>query len=258
MFGGCQAGIASLTAQLGVPGQAGIVYAAMGVVSAAVGLALGALPARFGLRLRWRVATGAALVLSVPLLFTDGLWPLYAVVTVLGAAYAPHLITAFALTERVVEPARLAEAMAFAASSLVAGQAVALAVSGRLAEAYGPSGAFAVAVGAAALCLTLALVTRVPAARPRPRPSSRPSRRSRRSRRPRPPPIRPAPPPAPAPAPPPAPPPATPAAEAPPDTVLSEPPGPRPRTAVRCRVPVRPPAPCPRPAATVPRAPPGR
>ncbi|MEU9006380.1 MFS transporter, partial [Streptomyces sp. NPDC048551] len=58
-----------------------------------------------------------------------------------------------------------AEAMAFAASSLVAGQAVALAVSGRLAEAYGPAGAFAVAVGAAALSLTLALVTRVPAAR---------------------------------------------------------------------------------------------
>ncbi|MFB7463226.1 MFS transporter [Streptomyces sp. NPDC056224] len=164
MFGACQAGIASLTARLGVPGQAGIVYAAMGVVSAAVGLALGALPARFGLRLRWRAATGAALLLSVPLLATDALWPLYAVVTVLGAAYAPHLITAFALTERVVEPARLAEAMAFAASSLVAGQAVALAVSGRLAEWYGPAGAFSVAVGAAALALSLALVTRVPSA----------------------------------------------------------------------------------------------
>ncbi|MFJ8164111.1 MFS transporter [Streptomyces sp. NPDC096136] len=166
MFGACQAGIASLTARLGVPGQAGIVYAAMGVVSAAVGLALGALPARFGLRLRWRVATGAALVLSVPLLFTETLWPLYAVVTVLGAAYAPHLITAFALTERFVEPARLAESMAFAASALVAGQAAALAVSGRLAESYGPAGAFAVAVAAAALCLAVALVTRVPSARP--------------------------------------------------------------------------------------------
>ncbi|GHI86715.1 MFS transporter [Streptomyces xanthophaeus] len=165
MFGACQAGIAALTDQLGVPGQAGIVYASMGVVSAAVGLALGALPERFGLRLRWRAATAAALVLSVPLLFTDSLWPLYAVVTVLGAAYAPHLITAFALTERAVEPARLAESMAFAASSLVAGQALALAVSGRLAEWYGPAGAFAVAVGAAALSLTLALVTRVPATR---------------------------------------------------------------------------------------------
>ncbi|MEU3772802.1 MFS transporter [Streptomyces sp. NPDC032472] len=165
MFGACQAGIAALTARLGVPGQAGIVYAAMGVVSAAVGFALGALPARIGLRLRWRAATAAALVLSVPLLLTHTLAPLYAVVTVLGAAYAPHLITAFALTERAVAPARLAEAMAFAASSLVAGQAAALAASGRLAEAYGAAGAFAVAVGAAASALLLALVTRVPAAR---------------------------------------------------------------------------------------------
>ncbi|MEW2135326.1 MFS transporter [Streptomyces sp. NPDC005409] len=165
MFGACQAGITALTVRLGVPDQAAVVYSAMGVVSAVVGLALGALPARFGLRLRWRVATGAALVLSAPLLVTDGLGPLYAVVTVLGAAYAPHLITAFALTERAVEPARLSASMAFAASCLVAGQAVALVVCGRLAEAYGPAGAFAVAVGAAALCLTLALVTEVPAAR---------------------------------------------------------------------------------------------
>ncbi|MGW7440134.1 MFS transporter [Streptomyces sp. NPDC054849] len=165
MFGACQAGITALTLRLGVPDQAAVVYSAMGVVSAAVGLSLGALPARFGLRLRWRVATGAALVLSVPLLFTDGLWPLYAVVTVLGAAYAPHLITAFALTERAVEPARLSASMAFAASCLVAGQATALVLCGRLAERYGPTGAFAVAVGAAALCLALALVTRVPAAR---------------------------------------------------------------------------------------------
>ncbi|MGP3689109.1 MFS transporter [Streptomyces sp. IBSNAI002] len=165
MFGACQAGIAALTMRLGVPEQAAVVYAAMGVVSAVVGISLGALPARFGLRLRWRVATGAALVFSVPLLFTGALWPLYLVVTVLGAAYAPHLITAFALTERVVEPARLAESMAFAASALVAGQALALPLSGRLAESYGPAAAFAVAVGAAALCLALALVTRVPAAR---------------------------------------------------------------------------------------------
>ncbi|WP_051700338.1 MFS transporter [Streptomyces sp. NRRL F-4474] len=172
MFGACQAGITALTIRLGVPDQAAVVYSAMGVVSAAVGLALGALPARFGLRLRWRVATGAALVLSAPLLVTDSLWPLYAVVTVLGAAYAPHLITAFALTERAVEPARLATAMAFAASSLVAGQAAALVAAGRLAERYGPSGSFAVAVGAAALCLTLALVTRVPAARPHTAPAA--------------------------------------------------------------------------------------
>ncbi|MER7762321.1 MFS transporter, partial [Streptomyces sp. NPDC097619] len=165
-FGACQAGIAALTDRLGVPGQAGLVYAAMGVVSAVAGLALGALPDRIGLGARWRAATAASLVLSVPLLFVDGLWGLYAVMTVLGVACAPHLITVFALTERAVPADRLAEAMAFAASSLVAGQAPALALSGRLAEWYGPAGAFAPAVVAAALALLLALVTRVPEGRP--------------------------------------------------------------------------------------------
>ncbi|MFB6618759.1 MFS transporter [Streptomyces sp. NPDC056367] len=167
MFGALQAGIAALTEELGVPGQAGIVYAANGVVSAVVGLSLGALPARFGLRLRWRIATAASLLLSAPLLFTGSLWGLYLIVTLLGAAVAPHLITAFALTERHVEPSRLAESMAFATSSLVAGQALALTLSGRMAEGYGPSGAFAVAVGAAAFALVLSLCTRVPAGRTR-------------------------------------------------------------------------------------------
>ncbi|MFJ7264178.1 MFS transporter [Streptomyces globosus] len=173
MFGACQAGIAALTARLGAPGQAGTVYAAMGVVSAVAGLAVGALPARIGLRLRWRAATGAALALSVPLLYADGLPALYAAVTVLGAAYAPHLITAFALTERSVAPDRLAEATAWAASALVAGQASALALSGRLAEAHGSDGAFAVAVAAAAAALALALATRAPG--PRAAPPARPA-----------------------------------------------------------------------------------
>ncbi|GAA1573531.1 MFS transporter [Streptomyces globosus] len=166
MFGACQAGIAALTARLGAPGQAGTVYAAMGVVSAVAGLAVGALPARIGLRLRWRAATGAALALSVPLLYADGLPALYAAVTVLGAAYAPHLITAFALTERSVAPDRLAEATAWAASALVAGQASALALSGRLAEAHGSDGASAAA-------LALAFATRAPG--PRAAPPARPA-----------------------------------------------------------------------------------
>ncbi|MFC4329351.1 MFS transporter [Streptomyces andamanensis] len=164
MFGACQAGITALTGRLGHEDQAGLVYAAMGVMSAVAGLSMAALPARFGLRARWRTATAAAFALSLPLLVTHGLAALYTVVTVLGVAYAPHLITVFALTERAVPPARLAEAMAYATSAIVAGQAVAVAVCGRLAGAHGPAAAFAVASTAAALAALLAL-----AARPVPR-----------------------------------------------------------------------------------------
>ncbi|MFF6901180.1 MFS transporter [Streptomyces hydrogenans] len=160
MFGASQAGITALTAGLGAPAQAGLVYAAMGVMSAAVGLSLAALPARIGLTLRWRAATAGLVMLSLPLLAVDSLVGLYAVVTVLGAAYAPHLITVFALTERTVPAGRLAEAMAFLTSGVVGGQALALALSGRLAEQHGAPTAFAVAVGAAAGCAALSWTVR--------------------------------------------------------------------------------------------------
>ncbi|MFD3661004.1 MFS transporter [Streptomyces sp. NPDC058659] len=161
MFGASQAGITALTEELGAPAQAGLVYAAMGVMSAAVGLSLAAVPARVGLTTRWRAATAGLVVLSVPLLFVGSLGALYAVVVVLGAAYAPHLITVFGLTERTVPAARLAESMAFLTSGIVGGQALALAVSGRLAEGHGAPAAFAVAVGAAVACALLSWTVRV-------------------------------------------------------------------------------------------------
>ncbi|MGP9017877.1 MFS transporter [Streptomyces sp. BR1] len=155
MFGASQAGITALTERLGQPSQTGLVYAAMGVMSAAAGLAMVAVPERLALRARWRIATAALVVLSVPLLFVGSLGTLYGVVVVLGVAYAPHLITLFALTERIVPAARLAESMAFLTSGIVGGQALALALSGRLAEEHGPGAAFAVMVVAGALCAVL-------------------------------------------------------------------------------------------------------
>ncbi|MFB7396217.1 MFS transporter [Streptomyces sp. NPDC056191] len=166
MFGASQAGITALTEELGAPAQAGLVYAVMGVMSAAVGLSMAAVPARIGLTARWRAATAALVVLSVPLLFVGSLGALYAVVVVLGAAYAPHLITVFGLTERTVPAARLAESMAFLTSGVVAGQALALAVSGRLAEGHGAPAAFAVAVGAAVACALLSWTVRAAAPGP--------------------------------------------------------------------------------------------
>ncbi|GAA2729363.1 MFS transporter [Streptomyces nogalater] len=160
MFGACQAGITALTGRLGQADQAGLVYAAMGVMSAVAGLATAAVPERVGARTRWRLATGAALALSLPLLGTRSLPGLYAVVTVLGVAYAPHLITVFGLLERAVAPSRLAETMGVATSALVGGQALAIAGTGRLAESHGPTAAFAVASAAAGLTFVLALTVR--------------------------------------------------------------------------------------------------
>ncbi|MFD4629244.1 MFS transporter [Streptomyces sp. NPDC058284] len=160
LLGACGAGITALTKELGQPGQAGLVYAAMGVMSAVVGVSMAAVPERFGLPARWRVATAAATLLSLPLVWTDSLLGLYAVVTLFGAVYAPNLITGFALTERAVPPQRLAEGMTFAASAFVGGQAVTLAVAGRLAESHGAGAAFALGSAAAVAAFAVALIAR--------------------------------------------------------------------------------------------------
>ncbi|GGV45654.1 MFS transporter [Streptomyces longisporoflavus] len=160
LLGACGAGVTARTEELGQPGQAGLVYAAMGVMSAVVGLSMAALPERFGLHARWRVATAAAALLSLPLVWADGMTGLYVVVTVFGAVYAPNLITGFALTERSCPTGRLAEGMTFAASAFVGGQAVTLAVAGRLAESYGPGAAFALGSAAAAVAFLVALAAR--------------------------------------------------------------------------------------------------
>ncbi|MFD0373406.1 MFS transporter [Streptomyces sp. NPDC059071] len=165
MFGASQAGITALTGALGVPDQAGLVYAAMGVTSAAAGFAMAAVPARIGLTTRWRAATALLVVLAAPLVLVDTLGGLYVGVVVLGVAYAPHLITVFGLTERTAPPARLAECMAFLTSGIVGGQALALAVSGRLAETHGAPAAFGVAAGAAVACAVLSWVVRFPRTR---------------------------------------------------------------------------------------------
>ncbi|MFE6151972.1 MFS transporter [Streptomyces sp. NPDC057889] len=164
LLGGCGAGITALTQKLGQEDQAGLVYAAMGVMSAAAGLSMAAVPERFGLALRWRVATAAAALLSLLLIGTQSMPGLYVAVTVFGAVFAPNLITGFGLTERAVPGERLAEGMTFAASAFVGGQAVTLAVAGRLAESHGPAAAFTVGSVAAALAFGVALLVKAPAA----------------------------------------------------------------------------------------------
>ncbi|MGW4392190.1 MFS transporter [Streptomyces sp. NPDC004685] len=166
LLGGCGAGITALTQKLGQEDQAGLVYAAMGVMSAVVGLSMAALPERVGLALRWRIATAAAALLSLLLIGTQSMPGLYVAVTVFGAVFAPNLITGFGLTERAVPRERLAEGMTFAASAFVGGQAVTLAVAGRLAESHGPAAAFTVGSVAAALAFGVALLVKAAPAAP--------------------------------------------------------------------------------------------
>ena len=156
VFGSIQTGTTVLATDAGQAGIAGLVHASLGVGSVIAGLAVAALPARFGYASRVLVAALGLALLSLPLLATDTIPRLFAVVLVLGFVVAPYMISVFMLGERAAPASRVGAAMTLLAGATGIGYAVGSAVAGRLADEHGHTGAFAVTVTAAASAAVLA------------------------------------------------------------------------------------------------------
>ncbi|WP_037890036.1 MFS transporter [Streptomyces sp. NRRL S-87] len=155
-------GVNALAREVGSPGAAGLVWAAMAVTSSAAGFATVARPGRVGLVTRLRRTVAAQALLTLPLLAVGGsagaaLGGAALAVAGIGLAVAPHLIALFGLAERVAPARRMAEAMTLLGSALIIGQALAAAAAGRLAAAYGPRAAFVLACAAMAVSALVAL-----------------------------------------------------------------------------------------------------
>jgi MFS family permease len=148
-----------LATNAGQAGIAGLVHAMLGVGSVIAGLAVAALPARFGYAARVLVAALGLALLSLPLLVTDTIPRLFVVVTVLGFVVAPYMISVFMLGERAAPASRVGAAMTLLAGATGLGYAVGSAAAGRLADVHGHAGAFAVTVTAAASAAVLAAVS---------------------------------------------------------------------------------------------------
>lgn len=156
VFGSIQTGTTVLATDAGQAGIAGLVHACLGVGSVIAGLAVAALPARFGYASRVLVAALGLGLLSLPLLVTDTVPQLFAVVLVLGFVVAPYMISVFMLGERAAPVQRVGAAMTLLAGATGIGYAVGSATAGRLADLHGHSGAFAVTVGAGVAAAVLA------------------------------------------------------------------------------------------------------
>lgn len=156
LFGSVQTGTTALATAEGQAGVAGLIHAALGVGSVIAGLAIAALPAEILYATRLRLATLALVTLALPLLVVDSLLPLALVIAVLGFAVAPTMISAFALAGVLGPQQRIGTAMTYLAGATGTGYAVGAAIAGRLADEGGHGPAFAVTVGAAALCAAVA------------------------------------------------------------------------------------------------------
>ena len=152
IFGIVQTGVTAYA-----PDSAGLIYAEFGVGSALAGAASAWLPQRFTLWARYVVFAGMLVVGMVALTVL----PVPVGVAVASVTVAPYMICLYGLTERLGSPDQAATIMTILCAGGPLGTAAGRAVAGRLADLHGSTGAFAaapvVAGAALALAITLAL-----------------------------------------------------------------------------------------------------
>nr|WP_235009564.1 MFS transporter [Arthrobacter sp. SLBN-83] len=154
-FGSTQAALSAFAAGLAGTEIAGLLYAVMGLSSAAAALSVAYWPRRAGLPLRWVLCAVLMAALAVLLLVPSSLPMMAAVLLLLGLPVGPVMVTVFAVGGRVAPAGRLGTVMTALASGIVAGTALGSSVGGQLAQLYGHGAAFLVPVCAA---LSLALL----------------------------------------------------------------------------------------------------
>jgi len=153
-FGSTQAALSSFSASYATSELAGLLYAVMGLSSAAAALSVAYWPQRFSLSLRWVVSAALMAGLAALLLVPSSLGAMVAVLLILGVPVGPVMVTVFAVGGVVAPEGRLGTVMTALASGIVAGTAIGSSLGGGLAQDHGYAAAFLVpACAASALAL---------------------------------------------------------------------------------------------------------
>jgi MFS family permease len=154
-FGSTQTGLSAFSASFAASELAGLLYAVMGLSSAATALSVAYWPRTFAMIGRWMVSAGLMAGLSLLLLLPVSVWPMILVLLVLGLPVGPLMVTVFAIGGLVAPAGKLGTTMTALASGIVAGTALGSSVAGQLAQDHGYAAAFLIPVGAAAALLLL-------------------------------------------------------------------------------------------------------
>ena len=160
VFGGMQVSLTAFSEEIGNPGANGLLYGIFAAGNMLAGIACGAIAWKSGPRRRMVIGyTGLTLaasllwsVHSVPLLAGLGL--------IVGLCIAPALISGYTLVEPLVPASARTEAFTWLTGAVALGQAAAVTVAGRLADAHGASAGFVVPLVGTALALATLVVLR--------------------------------------------------------------------------------------------------
>jgi predicted MFS family arabinose efflux permease len=117
------------------------------------GIAFGAMRSKLPLPRLFLYGGVATAVTTLPLLLASNIVGLAMAVFVAGLFFAPTLIVAMALVERIVPPAKLTEGLTWLVTGLSIGVAIGAAGSGALVDAFGARSGFWLAIAAGAVVL---------------------------------------------------------------------------------------------------------
>lgn len=143
--------------QMGQPGAASLVLSAYALGSCAAGLVFGGLKLNIPLHRLLLLGGLATAATTLPLLLVASVAQLAGAVLLAGLFFAPTMIVAMSLVERVVPEQQLTEGMTWLLAGLNIGVAMGAAASGRMVDQGGASSGFVAALYAAALIVLLAL-----------------------------------------------------------------------------------------------------
>lgn len=143
--------------QVGQPAAASLVLSAYAVGSCVAGLLFGALKLQTPLHRLLLLGGLATAATTLPLLLVGSIAALAGAVLVAGLFFAPTMIVAMSLVERLVPERRLTEGMTWLLAGLNVGVALGAAASGQVVDDGGARAGFTVALCAAAVVLLVAL-----------------------------------------------------------------------------------------------------
>lgn len=143
--------------QMGQPGAASLVLSAYALGSCLASLVFGGLKLNIPLHRLLLLGGLATAATTLPLLLVASVAQLAGAVLLAGLFFAPTMIVAMSLVERVVPEQQLTEGMTWLLAGLNIGVAMGAAASGQMVDQGGASSGFMVALYAAALIVVLAL-----------------------------------------------------------------------------------------------------
>ncbi|MDT0180596.1 MFS transporter [Microbacterium sp. ARD31] len=136
-FGAMLTSLTAFMADRGVPEQAGLVYGAMGIGSAALALSVAAFPARFSLTARWLVFGGVLVAGAAAVPLAQDVAGMAACLLIVGMGIGPTLVTQYSLAAEASPVGRSSTVMTMLGSGVVVGQSAASALVGLVAEEAG-------------------------------------------------------------------------------------------------------------------------